>query len=77
MSVWWCEKCRQLVGGYTTCPACGGNLSRAVVSPLDLPPDRVVEVELEEVVTNPDDMKQGNVSYVGTRKSANALDDRP
>ena len=31
-------------------------------------PDRVVTVELDDVVTNPEDMKGGNVSYVGIRK---------
>ena len=31
-------------------------------------PDRVVAVELDDVVTNPDDMKGENVSYVGIRK---------
>lgn len=34
-------------------------------------PDRVVTVELDDVVTNPDDMKGGNVSYVGIRKPNN------
>ena len=29
----------------------------------------VVTVELDDVVTNPDDMKRGNVSYVGVRKT--------
>lgn len=31
-------------------------------------PDRVVTVELPDVVTNPDDMRQPGVSYVGIRK---------
>lgn len=31
-------------------------------------PARVVTVELDDVVTNPEDMKGGNVSYVGVRK---------
>ena len=31
-------------------------------------PDRVVTVELPDVVTNPEDMKHSNVAYMGIRK---------
>ena len=31
-------------------------------------PDRVVTIELDDVVTNPDDMNGGNAVYVGIRK---------
>lgn len=38
-------------------------------------PDRVVTVELDDVVTNPDDMKGVSVSYVGIRKPNKGIDE--
>jgi len=65
-----------LWGRITPHPAIQRVLNRAIAdnqahgrSPVKPLVGNVVTVELDDVVTNPDDMKSGNVSYVGVRKT--------